>query len=72
MTGAGLVTGILWPLAASFVGCCPSRKASYFVYTQLIMSKRSAYVCLYTSAIDLSVLLFFFLGHALSQICISR
>lgn len=36
----------LWLFVVSFVGCCPNRKAEYFVYAELIMSEQSVFVCL--------------------------
>lgn len=41
-----LVMAVLWLFAVSFVGCCPNRKANYFVYAELIMSEQSAFLCL--------------------------
>lgn len=40
------VMAVLCLFAVSFVGCCPNRKANYFVYAELIMSEQSAFVCL--------------------------
>lgn len=46
VTRVSWVTAVLWPLAVSFAGCCPNRKANYFVYAGPITSARSAFVCL--------------------------
>lgn len=68
-----LVMAVFWLFVLSFVGCCPDRKADYFVYAELIMSEQSAPCASKPSPRPVCItLFFFFFGHALSQICISR